>query len=607
MLKLWPRRERESTETLLERAADQAAARAIAGYQAEQRETRAKMEELQRAVAPPLPQTPFSARGSMYPAYARDHPWHHATYHGTGYRPGQLVTIEVLRRFSKQYDVLRAMINHLKNEVEQVPLQIVPRDDGDKSEATKARIKEARDWFDLEGGIGGAGETRSDFEKRLIEDLHVVGVSAVYLNSTRGGDVIDAVALDAATIRPRVDMLGWPGPGEDWYEQYIDGIKVRGFTSDEMYWKGLYPSTESPYPDSPCEYLALTVLAAMSADTWNREWLTNGTEPGRILPLPADWTPNQAMEYIDYFMALMEANTRKRQQLFFGIGGVGAGTTPTRRDHDFQEFMLSLARRCSGIIGVHLSAIGLGEGAEYASVQEHSISQTSSVGVTKVLTFLAALYDHLLRRKGYDDLQAKFVTSQEEKAGDRAERNTKLVMSAVKTPNEARMEEGLDPMEGGDTLFVPTTLVPLEMALEPPEPAPIPGAPGRNGAPGDESDDGGGDRPPAAERVEYANSARSELGQWERKALRRIKDRRLKSVQEGRGVGCFFISHTIPKEIHEQVFMALKECREPEEVRRVFANAVSVLDDLPPVYAPTVQQHERERIAARWRARKESA
>lgn len=562
--------------------AEMAAERAVAAVRAEQEATRvqvaqrvAEVQELARAQG--LVGMPGQVPARAPRLFARDHPWDWATYQGSNYRPRQIVSVEMMRQFSQRYDPLRSMINYIKDHVKTIPLIISPRDKDDDTAATRKRIREMEDWFELEGGLGGANCLRHEFEGQVIEDWHVVGPCAIYLEPTRGG-LSRAIAIDAATIKPRVDLYGWPGPGENWYEQYVDGILQRGFTPEELYWHGFYPRTDSPYPDSPCEYLVLTVLAAMSADTWNRTWLTDGTMPGEIIYLPPDMPPEVAQIYIDMFDARLRGDISARQRALFMPGGTGGPPNPTRRDQDFELFSENLMRRCSAIIGVQLSAIGFPQG-QYATTQAASVDQTEEVGVGKVIFHLQVAYNYFLRRNGYGDLIATFRTEKEEDALSRAERLLKATGVPWMTPNEARKEDGQKDSLGeeGDTLFTPTAFQPVDLALNPPEPA-LPGT-----AAGTESS---GDR--------QAQQQRADLKRWERKALRRLKDHGAPF--------CRFQSEVLPEETLGYVEAALQLNTTAENVRGTFAQA---LDDLfPPVYHTSAQAWERQQIAAKWRERR---
>ena len=417
--------------------------------------------------------------GSPYPLYAYDNPITYSTPQAPTRRPGSIVTLDMLRRLADTYDILRSCINHLKREVSAVPLEIIAKDPADKGDTIQKRIQEAKAFFETAGGLGGPGRRRSHFESEIIEDLCVIGSAALYYRPNLGGTLYEAIAIDAATIRPKVDAFGWPGPGEAVYEQWVQGLKIAEFTREQMTFDGIYPVSNSPYFKSPVEWLINTVNAALRSDDWNLSWLTDGNTPSDLLALPEQWTPGQVREWSEFWDSLYAGNSQKRQKSKFVPGGTQRVGNPSRKDNDFQEFMLWLLRRTCSIMGVQPASIGFA-GEQYKVSQGDSMDSTSDFGAGVLLDFRRAIYDDVLGRLGYPDLKTENVTKTEEKAIDRATKNTALVSGGIKTINEARAEEGLDPVPDGDVVLVPSTLRPLEQALEPPEP---PTAPGGGGPP----------------------------------------------------------------------------------------------------------------------------
>jgi len=628
-MRLFPRREPPPD---LDAIAQSAASAAVAAYRAEQEQAREKATaqlaefraEMERAQSVGMmgapPPVPSNGRGRLY---ARDDLYNWTVPHAPTYHPGSLVDIRTLRRFAQVYDIFRALVNQLKREVEAVPLTITAKDPKDDREETKARIIEVQDWFDVDGGLGGEDCSRAEFEGKVIEDLHVVGPAAIHLAPTRGiipnaggrgknlPGIYEAVPIDSSTIRPVVDPYGFPERGNE-YEQWVMGLRHRGFSRSEMYWRGLFPRNDSPYPDSPAEYLVLTIIAAMSSDNWNRSWLTSGTEPGRIIYLPADMTPDNAQFYIDLFLGMMQGNTEKRQQIFFMPGGPQGATNPTRRDHDFQEFMLWLARRCAAVIGVQLASIGF-VGEQYKVTQDASMDQTSDVGIAAVLRYLETFYNYLLRRRGYRDLIAQYQTEKDEDVGERAVRNVSLVNGAVKTPNEARQDEGLDPIDGGDVLLVPSTLRPLDQALNPPELATAPGA--------ESSGDAAAQKSPAEQRA-------AALSEWERRAVANLQMHGHADIRHR--------DASLSDEERGEIRAGLRGCETEADIRRLFetwqapegenrkaeggnptpdpsvppspfSNFRPSPVEFPPSYHTTVQAHERSMIGRRWAQRRMAA
>lgn len=497
--------------------------------------------------------SPLSPVGPAHPIYALNHPWQFYTPQSPERKPGAFITTDQMRALARSYDVLRACIQHLKREVASVPGRISPRDAKDKSKKTEQAIEAAEAFFCADGGLGGVGRRRTHFESETLEDLLVIGAAAVFFSPTRGGGLYEVVAIDAATIRPRVDAYGWPGPGEVAYEQWIEGVQTGpGYTRQQLLYDGLNAVTYTPYFTGPVEWLIQTINAALRADSWNLNWLTNGNTPADIIALPESWTPNQVIEFATYWDGLLAGNSAQRQKARFVPGGTQRVGSPSRKDQDFAEYELWLMRRCCGIMGVAPAAIGFA-GEQYKVSQEGSLKSTSQFGAGQILEFRKHLYDLVLQRLGYPFLQWVDVTDEEDDAKTKAETGEVLIRSGQRTPNEMRTADGLDPIEGGDALFVPNTWATVEQAIEPPE-APVDQNPQQPAQ--DDQVKPSGDDPETEERGAV-------LRKWQDKALGRLR-------RKG-SAACGFESEAIAPDEKDRIAAALVRCETAEAVRAVFA------------------------------------
>ena len=445
----------------------------------------------------PQPTIPGPNTGqSPYPLYAFDNPIWYSTPVPPQRRPGSIVTVQTLRQLADNYDVLRSCIQHLKREVAAVPIQIVAKNEKDNGRKIKRAIADAEAFFGQDGGLGGVGKRRAHFEGEIIEDISVVGAMAVFYQNARGGQLLEAVAIDAATIRPCVDAFGWPGPGGAVYEQWIWGVLTARFTREQLAYDGIASRSYTPFFASPVEWLINAVNSALRADDWNRRWLTDGNTPSEKLALPEAWTPDMVMQFAAYWDAKLAGDNAERQKTKFVPGGTAKVGSDSRKDQDFQEFELWLLRRTCAMMGVQPASLGFA-GEQYKVSQNDSMESTSQFGAGVLLEFRKATYDDMLRRMGYGAmLECQNVTAREEKALERADRNQKLIGAPQKTINEGRKEEGLDPIDGGDIVLVPNTLIPLSIALQAPVPAATPTDPNSDtshssdpNAPDDPADD----------------------------------------------------------------------------------------------------------------------
>lgn len=431
--------------------------------------------EVSRALTTnPMPAMSNPNHASPFAAYGMDRPITFSTPQAPTRKPMSLVSTDTLRGLADNYDILRACINHLKREVLSVPLEIVPRDPKDQKRRTKKRLAEARDLFTKKGAIGGFGTPRRHFESRLIEDLCVIGAGAVFHERARGGWVRQSVEIDASTIRPFIDAYGWApsddGPNKDHvYEQWVYGMQVANFSRADLTYDGIYSLSYSPYFKSPVEYLIDAVDTALRSNLWNKGWLTDGNSPDEAYSMPETWSAKQVMEYAEWWDSLLTSSKGGRHKTRFLPGGSQRVGARSRKDQDFTGLELQLIRRTCAIMGVQPASIAF-SGEQYKVSQENSQDQTTAFGAGVILEWRKDMYDDILERHGYGEFEVQNVTARQDTAKERAETNKILIESGQRTPNECRQADGEDPYEGGDSLLVQSTLVPLTQAASTEQP-----------------------------------------------------------------------------------------------------------------------------------------
>ena len=487
---------------------------------------------LARMLSPLMPEVDGTKHTPPYPLFHYDYPYRYAQSQGTRKKPDSIVNVDTLRQVADVYDILRSCINELKRQVQTTPLQIIARDPDDSSDSLAGAIKDATEWFGRRGGLGGRGVMRRHFEGQVVEDVCVVGSAAVYMAGNLGGTLYEAIPIDSATIKPHVSAFGWQDD-DNAYEQWVQGVRVRGFTREELLYDGLWSVSYSPYFKSPVEYLISAITSALKADEWNRTWLTDGSTASDLITCPPEWKPEQVQAFAEYWEALMSGDTRRRQQARVVPGGLKVGGQ-TRKDADFQEFELWLARRTGAIMGVHLASINFA-GEQYKVSQEGSMDSTSAFGVGVLLDLLKTIYDEILEALGYGFLEASYVPKKVEDPVTRTQRLAQATGGPYMSVNEARRIEGLDPIDGGDDV----RLMPSAEA-EPGEPEPA----------DDEEDD-----PATKKRAEA-------LGKWERKSLNRM-------AKFG-DAGCDFEDESLDIEIAELIRAELEDCETEDDVRELY-------------------------------------
>jgi len=385
--------------------------------------------------------------------YGLDNPIYYSVPASPKRRPGMSVSADTIRGLAKNYDVLRACIQHMKREISAVQFRLVGRDNTVNQTTLAPRIMQAEAMMESVFDTYPSFDPRLRFQSQILEDVLTLGNAAIYTERTRGGRIRAVHALDVATIRPVMDGYGHLGVDGVDYQQWVQGVCVAQFSRRDLMFDGLDWVSNSPYPTSPVEWLIMTVSVALESDKWNESWLTDGNTVSDVMALPEHWTPEQVREWAIYWANLMSGDTPERQRTKFVPSGTQSIKSWSRKDQDFQEFMTWLSRRTCAVMGVQPAALGLAA-EQYKVAQEGALSQTSELGTAILLKWLVALYDWLLRENGFSDLRHEVIAETGGRDLSRAQRSSLLVQGGIITPNEARQAEGLDPIAGGDTLRV---------------------------------------------------------------------------------------------------------------------------------------------------------
>ncbi len=383
--------------------------------------------------------------------YRQDNSWNFSFPHNPRRPPRSVLSIDQLRAFSENCDILRSCISHLTREVWATKAAFTPRDplmDKAKAAGMIAKANEFFGEFGGQNGLGGENRWRMHFEHDVVDSLCVVGAAAVYMARSVGGQLLSAECIEAATIRPVIDQYGYSADTP--YEQWSMGVPCRQFKADEMLYVGLWSQTNSPYFKSPIEWILSPLIMALESDKWNRGLLTDGTTLRDIVTVPETWPPEVIRAYIQMMTEYRKANPQAPMVM---PGGSTRQGTRTTMDKEFADLDMWLLRRICSTFGVQPASIGY-VGEQYKVSQDASMSQTTQYGAASIIEFRNTLYNYLLIQLGLGELQC--TTKQDEAVETPAEKADRLVKltggKAILTVNEARAQEGLDPIEGGDVL-----------------------------------------------------------------------------------------------------------------------------------------------------------
>jgi hypothetical protein len=369
-------------------------------------------------------------------------------------KPDSQIPFDVLRKFSQIHEITRAAINYRKRQITGLEWEIITADTQDTADYSVV----ANDVTQFFKEIGGPGNNYRKFMGKLIEDLLVLDAIALYKRQTMGGGLYTLEPIDAATIRLRVaDDGSTPLPPEPAYIQVIRGQKVEEFTVDELIYEMMNPRTNSPYGLAPLESLMVTVSSSLKAGIWNLTYMTDGNIPEGFYGVPKEWTQPQIADFQKMWDGIMAGDEAQMAKLKFVPEG---SYQPTKKPNDmawevFNDWLMKITCALFDVTPMELGfspKSGLG-GKGMAEAQSDTAEKK---GLRPLAQLIEEIFTDLIQNDlGYPKLAFQFLGVDAEKDA-KVDADTKqvLLFSGQRTVNELRTDEGLDPIEGGDRLFV---------------------------------------------------------------------------------------------------------------------------------------------------------
>lgn len=352
------------------------------------------------------------------------------------------------------YDVLRTLIERVKDDIVSQEWTIGPED---KKKARDARSDEVEEFLEYPDKV----HNWADWLRMLLEQMLVYDAPAIWLRPTRGGDLYSLELLDGALISPKIMADGRLPPPDigPAFQQVIKGLPAvdyiqpvprgqsvpldpSGQQYPELLYKPRNPRIDSLYGYSPVEQIMTTVYIAHAREQYMLEYYKNGSTADLIFSTPPTWQPDQIAMFERNWNAYLQGNLANRRGTKFVPDGV--------KPFDVREKALTddadqwLIRICCFAFG--LSPMPFIKMMNRASGQTHA-EQQKEEGTIPYLNWVANLMHHIIDIKfGYRDLTFRW---EEEVATDpleEAQRFKFYLDAKVYHPDEVRQKLGDDAM-----------------------------------------------------------------------------------------------------------------------------------------------------------------
>jgi hypothetical protein len=322
-----------------------------------------------------------------------------------------LADFQTLRNLATACKEVRLNIELIKREIRGLEWKIVPVSENDKGKYD-AEITEVEALFNQPDG------NQMDFDawnNAALEEVMVTDALTIFPN-TFGGKLISFDLVDGTKIRPVLDYRGKiatpPAPG---YIQVLYGMPQGSWTSDEIIYRPMNSSVNSPYGTSPLEFIMLMVNMALRRDSHAIATYTEGNIPDALIGAPASWSQPQIDTWQQYWDGMITGDVSKQRKVHW-VPADGA-TLPV---YEFKkgsldttvidEWLMKVACWAYGNspqeFGLVSGGGGLG-GAGYAGAMADVHSRSMIEPVTQ---FMAKVYTNLIHKfMGYKFLKFQWV------------------------------------------------------------------------------------------------------------------------------------------------------------------------------------------------------
>jgi len=373
-------------------------------------------------------------------------------------RTGLKVGFPILKALS-EFDLVRIMIERVKDEVTTMSWSIGPRD---KKSGQKGARDADMDAIEDMLAYPDRAHTWYDWTKLLLEQVIVYDAPALWLRPTYGGDLYSIEILDGSKFAPKIMADGRIPPPEfgPAYQQVLHGLPAvdyiqpvpkgqpiptdpSGQQYPELLYKPRSPRVDIPYGYSACEWIIRTIEIATKREDFLLDFYTAGSIPDMMVGTPDSWNPDMIAQFQAWFDSVLVGNLANRRGVRFLPGGKTAPYEAKKEalTDATDEWVIRIL-----CFGFGLSPMPFVKMMNRASGQTHA-EQQKEEGTLPYASYIADLFNHLIRVKyGRRDLVFRW---DEEESTDPVEEATRFKMytdAKVYHPDEVRAKLGEEPM-----------------------------------------------------------------------------------------------------------------------------------------------------------------
>lgn len=421
--------------------------------------------------SPEQPVAPFGP-----PNITRPWEWDYPTGYNLNYIQPRMELMSMLRAMRASWGVLATIISTRQDQLLRVPWTIQQR--GKPKTASKAAEEIKKFLRRPDGKL-----SYSQWTRLIVDDLLVLDAPCIYFYRDRSGRPLLAQRLDPVTIFPLIDDIGRRPDTvieltEDGltyirrqpaFQQIIKGQPMVDLDESEIMYVPMRPKAECPlfgYPGT--EQILIEAGEAIRKTIYQFNFWAEGTIPDLIVTVPDDWSPNHIAMFQAHTDALLSGNLSLKSKIRFLPGGMKPFDIKNANGESLwsqrDETLIRLA--CYAYSANPAPFIKMLNRSTAQNAQQTSEAE----GLFPLMSFWKDdIMDPIIQEKfGYEDIEFVFLSRPEPDGEKRAKIHQIQIREGLRSRNEIRIEEGEEPMAGGDivTITAGNAIIPLEDAAK---------------------------------------------------------------------------------------------------------------------------------------------
>lgn len=354
----------------------------------------------------------------------------------------KLTKFEQLRQLAEFCTIVRTVIQKRKGQISQLKYKFVINEKNNLIE-DNPEVEKIKQFFKKPDG-------RNNFDvwlNMIIEDLLVLDAPTLNVVRTLGGDIHKLRVVDGATIKPLINEWGEiPDDGiNPAYQQEIKGTVFNNFTSDELIYRPMNVRSHKLYGFSPVEQIQRTINLLLRKENDQLNYFVEGNLPHTLIGTPADWTPEQILEFQNYWDEMNIGVDKRKAKAIPGSTTI-YNTKPEPLKDEFDDW---LARLVCAAFSISPSAFIKDNNRATAETQKETAKEE---GLEVLKEWIRNFINEILNDHFKTKVEFQWAIDDEKDPVEVANIIQIYVGLGVKTINEARAELGLKPLKGGDEI-----------------------------------------------------------------------------------------------------------------------------------------------------------